>query len=57
MAAQSGGRLDTVMQEDRLFPPPPQFAAKARIDSLAAYEELWQRGGRRHRSFLGQIRQ
>ncbi len=41
MAAQSGGRLDTVMHEDRLFPPPKQFAAKARIDSPAAYEEMW----------------
>jgi len=41
MAAQSGGRIDTVMQEDRLFAPPAEFAAAARIDSYAAYEEMW----------------
>ena len=29
------------MQEARLFPPPPEFAAKARIGSLAEYEKLW----------------
>jgi acetyl-CoA synthetase len=40
--ANQGGQLDSVMQEDRLFPPPPQFAAAARIGSLAAYESLWQ---------------
>ncbi|HEY4308045.1 MAG TPA: acetate--CoA ligase [Pirellulales bacterium] len=41
MAAQSSGRIDTVMHEDRLFPPPKEFATKARIDSLAAYDEMW----------------
>jgi acetyl-CoA synthetase len=40
--ANQGGQLDSVMHEDRLFPPPPQFAAAARINSLAAYEALWQ---------------
>jgi acetyl-CoA synthetase len=42
MAAQLSGRIDTVMQEDRLFPPPSEFAAAARIESLAAYEAMWQ---------------
>src|SRR5688572_18817995 len=41
MPAQPAGSIDTVMQEARLFPPPPAFAAKARIGSLAAYEKLW----------------
>ena len=37
----SGGQIDTVMQEKRLFPPPKEFAAKARIKSLDEYQELW----------------
>jgi acetyl-CoA synthetase len=41
MAAQSGGKIDNVMREERLFPPPAEFAAKARISSLGAYEALW----------------
>jgi acetyl-CoA synthetase len=36
-----GGQIDTVMQETRLFPPPKEFAAKARIKSLAEYQKLW----------------
>ena len=52
--SNAGGQLDTVMQETRLFPPPPEFAARAKINSLAAYEKLVERGGRRHRSVLGQ---
>src|SRR3990172_2216713 len=41
MAAQSGGQIDTVMQETRGFPPPSAFAAKARIKSLDEYQRLW----------------
>jgi acetyl-CoA synthetase len=37
----SGGQIDTVMQEKRLFPPPQEFAAKARIKSLDEYQNLW----------------
>jgi len=31
----------TVMKEGRLFPPPPEFAAKARIGSIEQYQKLW----------------
>ena len=31
----SGGQIDTVMHEERLFPPPAEFAAKAKIGSHA----------------------
>jgi acetyl-CoA synthetase len=42
MAADTGGGgIDTVMQEKRLFPPPKEFAAKARIKSLDEYQKLW----------------
>ena len=41
--AATGGQIDTVMQEKRLFPPPKEFAARARIKSLEEYQELWDR--------------
>jgi acetyl-CoA synthetase len=37
----TGGQIDTVMQEKRLFPPPKEFSAKARIKSMAEYQKLW----------------
>jgi acetyl-CoA synthetase len=43
MAAVTGGQIDTVMHEKRLFPPSKKFAAKARIKSLEEYQELWNR--------------
>jgi acetyl-CoA synthetase len=41
MAKTTGGSVATVMQETRLFPPPAEFAARAGINSLAAYEKMW----------------
>ena len=41
MAEAKSGQIVNVMKEDRLFPPPPEFAAKARIGSLEQYERLW----------------
>jgi acetyl-CoA synthetase len=42
MAADTGGGgIDTVMQEKRLFAPPKEFAANARIKSLDEYQKLW----------------
>ncbi len=35
--------LDSVLRENRVFPPPAEFAAKAHVDSEAAYEELYAR--------------
>ena len=35
--------LDSTLREDRVFPPPPEFAAKAHIGSLEQYEELYAR--------------
>ncbi|MEM6331637.1 MAG: acetyl-coenzyme A synthetase N-terminal domain-containing protein, partial [Planctomycetota bacterium] len=37
------GQIDTVMHEDRLFPPPADFASRARIKSLEEYQALWDR--------------
>ncbi len=57
MASQSGqaGQVDTVMQEGRLFPPPTEFAAKARIKSLAEYEALWQAAAGDIEKFWGNL--
>jgi acetyl-CoA synthetase len=37
------GEIESVLQEARLFPPPAEFAAKARVRSMADYEALAQR--------------
>ena len=39
--SESHGQIDTVMHEDRLFPPSEEFAEKSQIGSLEAYETLW----------------
>jgi acetyl-CoA synthetase len=41
MAQDSGRQIDNVMQEKRVFPPPVEFAAQARIKSLDEYRALW----------------
>src|SRR5580704_8329603 len=35
--------LSSTLRENRSFPPPPEFAAKAHVRSLADYEELYAR--------------
>jgi acetyl-CoA synthetase len=35
--------LESTLREDRIFPPPPEFAAKAHIQSLEQYEALYAR--------------
>ena len=50
----SGGQIDTVMHEDRLFPPPAEFAAKAQINA-AAYEELYERAKADPQRFWGEL--
>ncbi len=51
----SGGQIDTVMQEDRVFPPPAEFASKALIGSLPAYEELYERAKADPEKFWGDL--
>lgn len=38
---QAAGRLSSVMQEDRVFPPSAEFSQKARIGSLEDYRRLY----------------
>ena len=55
MAQQPSGQLDTVMQESRVFPPSAEFAAQARIGSLAAYEALWKEAAADPEAFWGKL--
>ena len=38
---KAAGRVASVMQEDRVFPPPAEFSKQARIGSLADYKKLY----------------
>jgi acetyl-CoA synthetase len=37
----AAGKVASVMQEDRLFPPPAEFSRRSRIGSLADYKKLY----------------
>jgi acetyl-CoA synthetase len=39
--AKAAGRVASVMNEVRVFPPPTEFSARARIGSLADYQRLY----------------
>ncbi|AFL89679.1 acetyl-coenzyme A synthetase [Terriglobus roseus DSM 18391] len=39
----SPNSFTSTMREDRLFPPPPEFAARAHIRSRAEYDEMYRR--------------
>ena len=41
MASPQATQIVNVMREDRIFPPPPEFSARARIRSLEQYESMW----------------
>jgi acetyl-CoA synthetase len=41
MATETGTNMESLLREDRVFAPPAEFAAKAHIPSLAAYETLY----------------
>ncbi len=51
----SGGQIDTVMQEDRKFPPTVEFVSKAKIGSMQAYEELYGRAKADPEKFWGDL--
>ncbi len=39
--AAKSGQIVNVMKEERLFPPTPEFSAKARIKSMEEYQKMW----------------
>jgi len=50
----TGGQIDTVMHEDRLFPPTDEFVRKAAIDK-AKYESLYQAAAENPEKFWGDL--
>ncbi|MGD0898234.1 MAG: acetate--CoA ligase [Thermoguttaceae bacterium] len=55
MAKQASGQIVNVMKEERLFPPPQEFAEKARIGSLEQYEKMWNEAARDLEGFWGKL--
>jgi acetyl-CoA synthetase len=43
---KAAGRVASVMQEDRVFPPPAEFSKRARIGSLEEYRRLYDEAAR-----------
>ncbi|MEQ8786920.1 MAG: acetate--CoA ligase [Pirellulaceae bacterium] len=39
--SDSSGQIDTVMNEERVFPPSVEFASRSKIGSMEAYQELY----------------
>jgi acetyl-CoA synthetase len=50
-----GGSIESSLIETRVFPPPADFAAKAHISSLEAYQELWDRAKHDPETFWGEV--
>ena len=53
--AEADGQIDNVMKEARLFPPPQEFAAKARIGSMEQYGALWNEAAADLEAFWGKM--
>jgi acetyl-CoA synthetase len=47
--------IQSVLNESRVFPPAPEFAAKARCSSLEQYRELYQRSIDDPEGFFGEV--
>ena len=55
MAEEKAGQIVNVMKESRLFPPPKEFSAKARIGSMEQYEKLWKEAAEDVEGFWGKM--
>ena len=55
MAEAKSGQIVNVMKEERLFPPPKEFAAKAHVKSLEQYEKLWKEAAGDIEGFWGKM--
>jgi acetyl-CoA synthetase len=51
----NGGQIDTVMLENRRFAPSAEFASKAGIGSMKAYEELYEQAKADPEKFWGEL--
>ena len=48
---KAAGRVASVMQENRLFPPPQEFSGRSRIGSMKAYQALYDEAANNPTSF------
>ena len=55
MAREKAGQIVNVLKEDRVFPPPADFAADARIGSLQQYEQMWTEAAADLEGFWGRL--
>ena len=55
MTAEGSSQIDNVMQESRLFPPTPEFVAKAKINSSDAYQTLYDASIQDTEAFWGKL--
>ncbi len=55
MSEAAGSQIDHVMREDRLFPPSDKFSEGAHIQSMAQYQELYDRARNDPESFWREI--
>ena len=49
------GQIDNVMKEERIFPPPAEFAAKARVGSMEEYRKLYAQAADDLEGFWGNL--
>src|SRR6185503_13108956 len=47
--------IDSILQERRVFPPPPAFASRARVKSMAEYEAMSRRAAEDPDGFWAEI--
>ncbi|MBT6724128.1 MAG: acetate--CoA ligase [Pirellulaceae bacterium] len=55
MSENTGGSIDNVMQESRLFPPSEEFLKGCEINSMEAYQELYDRAAADPVKFWGDL--
>ena len=57
MGDANAGSIDHVMHEARVFPPPAEFSAAARIQSMEDYQALWDRAAADPEAFWSELAQ
>ena len=55
MTAPMSNAIESVLHEDRLFPPPAEFTARATISSKEQYEAMWNRAKDDPAGFWGDL--
>ena len=51
----AGATIESVLQEDRLFPPSPEFVRQANVSGMAAYQALCDEAARDFAGFWGRL--